>query len=593
MFVTKLFTMSERTAKRKLTCIFYADVAGYARLTEQDELGTHQRVMELLDYVSESVKDCEGNVLRYAGDAILAEFPSVVAAVEAAVGIQNELAKREVAESDGNNIKIRIGLNLGEVLQDRGEIYGDGVNLAARLEAAAEPGGICVSSAVYEQVKGKVEAQFINGGAQTFKNIVDPVRVYHWRPGVDTISQKSRPHRSTRPSLAVMRFGNMSEDESQAYFADGISDDLQSALAKSRLFDVVARNSTYAFEAEQLDPMRAGLKLHARYLVRGSVRRARNRVRVAVQLVDTKSGTQIWADRFDGELEDVFDLQDRITAKIASAVVPELTRAEIERTKTERIDSLSAWDHYLQALPLMQQLTEATNRKAIEILHKAIEIQHDFSSAYAMLSRCHVTAAYHLWGERQSNEIAHALEAAEVALSYDSTNALAYDAKASVHIYKAEHEQAALAAQRALDLDPSLASAYGSLANAYAFMGRSAEALQVVRSGDHVSPRDPDRSQRQMATILAYFVAGDYQAAIEAAQQYILIKPNWYGAHVLLAVCCALAGRQTEAESAAQKLLKILPTYTIGKQLRGTRFKRKEDLDRLSEGLKLAGLPET
>ena len=282
--------MSEQFNQHKLTVIFYADVAGYSRLTALDEQGTHQRVMSMLDYASDTIKLAGGSVLRYAGDAILAEFPSTLKAVQTAIGIQTESSQRNTKLSGEDPLQLRIGLNIGEVLQDRGEIYGDGVNLAARLEAAAQAGGICISAAVYEQIRGKLETHFVDGGVENFKNIVQPVQVYHWaeNSGSGAIHVKAGAQLvlPSKPSIAILAFENMSNDPEQDFFAEGISEDIITELSRFRSLFVIARNSSFAFKGRATEVKEIARKLGVRYVVEGSVRRAGDRIRITAQLID-------------------------------------------------------------------------------------------------------------------------------------------------------------------------------------------------------------------------------------------------------------------------------------------------------------------
>ena len=326
--------MSEQPVNRKLTAVFYADIAGYSRLTRQDEVGTHQQVMTVLDYASETITSGNGTVLRYAGDAILAEFQSIVAATQTAVSIQKELTTRNLEKSANDKIQIRIGINLGEVMQDRGEIFGDGVNLAARLEAAAQPGGVCISSFVFEQIASKVTIEFLDGGEQSFKNIDKPIRVYHWHPeGIipNNTIKPSAPTLPDKPSIAVLPFGNLSSDPEQDHFANGLTEDLITDLSKVSGLFVVGRSSTLTYRDKSIDNLTVAAELGVRYLLEGSVRKAGNRVRINVQLIDTQSNNSMWADRYDGSLDDVFELQDDVGVKVVTALSVQLTQHESRR----------------------------------------------------------------------------------------------------------------------------------------------------------------------------------------------------------------------------------------------------------------------
>jgi adenylate cyclase len=344
--------MSGNFVNRKLTAVLYADIADYSRLTQIDEAGTHREAMEVLEEASSAIKNAGGSVLRFAGDAILAEFDSAINATNTAVDIQQTLAVRNADKPNADKVQIRIGLNIGDVIQDRGEIYGDGVNLAARLESASDPGGLCISAAVHEQVKGKIPVDFRDGGRQAFKNIVDPVLVYHWHPKTtkSSASSISGDTSEIRPSIAVLPFDNMSGDPEQEYFADGITEDITTALSKIRSFLVISRNSSFTYKGQAVDTKTVADELGVRYVLEGSVRKAGRRVRITAQLIDAPTGHHIWAERYDRELEDIFDLQDEITQTIAAAIEPELSAKEREAAVRKPPDSLDTWETFQRAM---------------------------------------------------------------------------------------------------------------------------------------------------------------------------------------------------------------------------------------------------
>jgi len=331
--------MSERDSKHKLAAIFYADVAGYSRLTGEDEIGTHNRVMDVLDFASETIKSDGGVVLRYAGDAILAEFSSVVAAVKSAAFIQAELLRRNRVEAGASQVEIRIGINLGEVLEDRGEIFGDGVNTAARLESISSPGGICISGLVHQQIRGKVDIEFEDCGMESLKNIAEPVHVFRWQPdnppGKAGKPGSGAPARKI-PSIAVLPFVNMSGDPEQEYLADGICEDIITALSKVRVFTVIARTSTFSYKGQAVDVKQVAKDLGVNYVLEGSLRRSGDRVRITAQLID-HDGLHVWAEKYDRVVEDIFELQDEMTQTIAAALEPELNAVERERATSKEI----------------------------------------------------------------------------------------------------------------------------------------------------------------------------------------------------------------------------------------------------------------
>ncbi|MEQ6248948.1 adenylate/guanylate cyclase domain-containing protein [Sulfitobacter sp. HNIBRBA3233] len=581
---------------RKLVAVMCADVVGYARLMQRDEVATHARIKELASGIVRCIEENNGRLVKSMGDGFLMEFGSVSSAVSSGFAIQEQIAEKNAGLRDDDRVLLRIGVHVGDVIVDGDDIFGDGVIVASRLEGLAAPGGMLVSKPVYGYLNGEVTRKLVSMGNVDLKNLDTPMKVWQWLPESVAVAPPERPvsseHRqSSRPSVAVLRFLNLSNNEEQEYLVRGICDDLQSSLSKSQLFRVVARNSSFSFDPNAIDPQQVGRSLNARYIIQGSVRTAGPRIRVNASLVDTTLATEVWSDKFDGEIEDVFDLQDQMTAALTSAIIPEITRAEIERTRKVRVGDLSAWDHYLQSVELMQKMTENANREAISHLHRVLDLDAEYSSAWAMLSRCHITAVYQLWGDSEEEELKLAIDSAHQAIDCGPTNPLGYDAKAAVHIYCREFPEAILSAQAALKLDPSLTSAYSSLATALAFTGKSEEALEICLQADHISPRDLDRSQRQMAIIIANFVSGNYEITKQECQRYVLIKPNWFGVYTFLAASCAFLGELEEAGKAVSRLLDIIPGYTRTKHEDRMWLQRESDRQRLLEGLELAGLP--
>ncbi len=363
--------MESDALTRKLAAILYADVAGYSRLTGGDEEGTHRKVMALLDYASDAISSSGGTVLRYAGDAILAEFSSAIAAVNTALAIQSELASQNASIADNEKVQIRIGINIGDVIEDRGEVFGDGVNLAARLEAAAPAGGICISSVVHEQLAGKVDAVFSDGGAEQFKNISRPVQVFRWTPGTrlgpDNRGSESLKADTAKPSIAVLALANMNNDSDLDFIGDGITEDLITALSKIHSFKVISRESTFSYKNTAIDVRQVAKELEVRYILEGSVRKAGSRVRVTAQLVDAQTGHHVWAERYDREMEDIFDLQDEMVQIIAAALEPELNAVERERAHRKSPENLDAWELYQRALWHMWGFRNDGTKTAMEL----------------------------------------------------------------------------------------------------------------------------------------------------------------------------------------------------------------------------------
>ena len=382
--------MPTNPLNRKLTAILYADVAGYSRLTGTDEEGTHHKVMDMLDYASSAIKSSGGSVLRYAGDAILAEFSSAVTAVDTAINIQSELAKRNQAIDDDKKVLIRIGINIGDVIEDRGEVYGDGVNLAARLEAAAPEGGICISSSVHDQIVGKIEPRFEDNGNESFKNINKPVHVFRWKPDIDKSEKLNRESNTTpiseKPSVAVLALRNMNNDADLDYVGDGITEDLITALSKVRSFKVISRESTFTYKNTSKDVREIAVELGVRYILEGSVRKSGSRVRATAQLIDAETGHHAWAERYDREMEDIFDLQDEVVQVIAAALEPEVYAAERVRIEHKSPENLDAWELYQRALSFMWTYENDHVSTAIDLFQKAIEADPNFAPAYSYLT---------------------------------------------------------------------------------------------------------------------------------------------------------------------------------------------------------------
>jgi adenylate cyclase len=585
--------MSTQTAIRKLTAILYADVAGYSRLTGGDELGTHQKVMDALDFATESIKSGDGTVLRYAGDAILAEFSSVVAAVNTAATIQMELDKRNEDVPADNQVQVRIGVNLGEVLQDRGEIYGDGVNLAARLESVAQPGGICISAAVYDQISGKVDVDFADGGDESFKNIAKPIHVYRWQPALvsgNTQRNSSRPH---KPSVAVLPFTNMSGDPEQEYLADGISEDVITALSKIRWFMVIARTSTFTYKGQAVDVKQVASDLGVRYVLEGSVRKAANRVRVTAQLIDASTGHHVWAEKYDREMKDIFDLQDEMTQTIAGALEPELNAAERELAINKPPENLDAWETYQRALWYLFSFEKDKLSVAVELFRRAVDIDPKFSAAYAYLAYSHYIHVIMGWVDDPDGWLAEGMAAANKALKCDDKDAIAYFAASRIHMMCGEHDASIRALEKSLALNPSFALAYHGLGMVLALSGRLDESMGMTQRAIALSPRDPLLWGFTVIHALTCILAGESEDAVLWAHKTMQIpRSSGYWPHAVLAAASANLDRLDDARSAVAQALKEKPDLTISYVKKTLPTKHEGGLEPYLSGLRKAGLPE-
>ncbi len=587
--------MADPRVDQRLAAVLAADVAGYSRLMGDDERATITTLDEMRGVFKERIETNRGRVVDMAGDSVLAVFETAIGAVEAAVAIQAGLAKRNQGLTEDRRMLFRVGVNLGDIFEkEDGSVYGDGVNVAARLEALADPGGVNISGSVHDSVLGKLDLGYEYLGENEVKNIAKPVRVY--RAELDANETQLRPSGATpeaeRPSIAVLAFDNLSGDPEQEYFSDGIAEDIITGLSHLKDLLVIARNSSFTYKGKAVEIKRVGEELGVRYVLEGSVRRGGDRVRVSAQLIDTRTGGHVWADRYDGTLDDIFALQDDITTKVLSAVGPEITHAEIERARSERSDSIDAWDRYLQALPLFYELDKAAYEEAKTLLWETIEIDPRFSSAYALLAQCYIQAAYHAWETSAREAISKAEEFAHKAVALDQQDPLAHAALGWVHMFNTEPDRSIKELNRALELNPNLSIAYGHLSNALAFLGRPDEALVAAERANRGSPRDPERYIWYIAIMNAHFAAEQYEECVEAGEKAVLLQPNFYGGYVILAAALPYLGRIDEAKKAVQKVRKLMPRLTLKNTARNPMFVRKKDVARMLEGLRQAGLPD-
>ncbi len=579
--------------KRKLTAILYADIAGYSRLTGDDEEGTHRRVMEILDHASEQIKNDGGTVLRFAGDAILAEFSSAVTAVKCAVAIQTELNRRNQPLDDERKARIRIGINIGDVIEDRGEVYGDGVNLAARLEASAAEGGICISAAVFEQVQGKQEAVFIDGGEQRFKNIERPVRVYRWDPETArSVANEMKPSSaSDKPSIAVLALTNMNRDPDLDFIGDGITEDLITALSKIRSFKVISRESTFSYKGSAIDVRQVAKELGVRFVLEGSVRKAGNRVRITVQLIDAETGHHVWAERYDREMEDIFDLQDEMVRVIASALEPELNAFERERAVSKPPENLDAWELYQRALWHMWTYETENIRTALDLFRQASAADPKFAPAHAYYAYCCYQFVILGTADDPGALLQDGMVAAKKALQCDDRDAISYFAIGRIHMMLGDHDASIAALRKSIELNPCFAQAYHGLAMALMLAGELAEAKQTTRQAVAMSPRDPMLWAFTIVHALNHILSEEHEDALEWANHTLQI-PNAtsYWPHAVKASALANLGRIDEARKSLALALQAKPDLSLEFLQENLPVKHAGGLDPYLDGLKKCGL---
>ena len=593
--------MVEEPVQRRLAAILTADIVGYSRLIRADEVGTLTRVKSLRrDMIEPIFSELDGRTVKLMGDGMLVEFGSVVDAVRAAVKLQLAIARHEIDEPESKRVVFRVGINLGDVVIDGDDIHGDGVNVAARLEGLAKPGGICVSGNVYDEVRDRTDLRFEDMGDQEVKNIERPVRVWRWIAHVGTTESVSAntdeplplPH---KPSIAVLPFDNMSGDPEQEHFGDGIAEDVITALSRFRSLFVIARNSSFTYKGQAVGITQLAKDLGVRYVVEGSVRKAGNRVRITAQLIDAISGNHLWADRFDGSLDDVFDLQDRITERIVVAVEPEIEVRERERARRKRPENLDAWELFQRGLSHFYRANASDRADAIRLFKEAVVRDPEFAMAHAHI-------AYVLWASRSValNEVedatkamSSAREAAERAISLDPNEPMAHFSLGRLHIFAGEADLAIAEMQNAITINPNLAIGHYGLGFAYhTAAGQVEKALPCFDVALRLNPRGPLRWATLMLQGSSLRFLGRHEEAVERCRQACQIPDNGSMPFIHLAAAAAEGGLQAEARKAVETATKLQPALSLG--FFRSQYDRMHEatLNSLLDSLRKAGVPE-
>jgi TolB-like protein/tetratricopeptide (TPR) repeat protein len=583
-------------APRKLAAILAADVAGYSRLTGLDEEGTHVQLQgHLRLLVDPKIAEHRGRVVKNTGDGLLAEFSSVVDAVRCALDVQLGMIERNAEVPGERRIEFRIGINVGDIIIDHGDIFGDGVNVAARLEGLAEPGGICISDDAHRQVRDKLDIALDDAGEQRLKNIARPVRVYKVRLG--GAAARTRPALSLpdKPSIAVLPFQNMSGDPEQEYFADGVVEEIITALSRIRWLFVIARNSSFTYKGRAVDVKQVGRELGVRYVLEGGIRKAASRVRITAQLIDAATGAHLWADRFDGGLEDIFDLQDEVTTNVVGAIAPKLEQAEIDRAKRKPTENLDAYDYYLRGMASLYQFSgrEAID-EALRMFYRAIELDADFASAYGTAAWCYAQIKSSSWTSDPMREIAETRRLARRAVELGKNDAVALSYAGWALAYVVRDLDAGVAfIDRALVLNPNLAAGRTLSGWVRIWLGKPDEAIEHFAHAMRLSPLDPLMPEVQAGTAHAHLFAGHYTEACLWSGMALRELPDLHVALRIAAASNALDGRMEEAEKACMRLQHLNPALRVA-NLRDSLgpYRRPEDLARYEEGLRKAGLPE-
>ncbi len=600
-------------AERRLAAILAADVAGYSRLMGADEERTLAALKAIRAELGDpKIAEHRGRIVKTTGDGMLVEFASVVDAVRCAVEVQRGMAERNADAPAERRIAFRIGINLGDIISDDNDIYGDGVNVAARLEALAEPGGICVSGTVHDHVRDKLDIAFDDLGEQQVKNIARPVHVYRIGP------RASGPHAPTlpspasggglgrgagetplslpdKPSLAVLPFQNMSGDPEQEYFADGIVEEITTAIARLPWLFVIARNSSFTYKGKAADVKQVARELGVRYVLEGSVRKAGNRVRITGQLIDTATGAHIWTDRFDGALDDVFELQDEVASGVVGAIEPRLRLAEIERAGRKPTGSLDAYDLYLRALAEFQKTTFDGNNAAIELLDRALTLDGSYAPAAALAAQSWAARQYHAWGTVADTDVAQAVRLARIAIEIgrDDPDSLSHAAFALAFL-AGDLAAGCRAAERAIALNPNQAHAWSTRGWMLVWLEQPEQAIECFTRAMRLSPLDPRNYSQQYGMARCHFVAGRLEEALQWVDKALLEQPRAVNATVFKLGVCGLLGLTEESRNCLQRLLELSPGFsvaTLSNQVmpRGVSARIAA---LWADGLRKAGLPE-
>jgi adenylate cyclase len=585
--------------ERRLVAIFAADVEGYSRLMDRDEVATLRDLTERRHILDGLIASHRGRIANTAGDSVLAEFSSAVDAVRCAVEAQAAWAEANDRVPPDRRVKFRIGVHVGDVMVRAGDLFGDGVNIAARLQSSAAADGICISSAAHEQVKKILPLTFVDLGMQYLKNI-EPIRAYAVSVAAEP-SQAARLADATplplpdKPSIAVLPFTNMSADPEQDYFADGIVEDIITALSRFKALFVIARNSSFTYKGRAVDVKQVGRELGVRYVLEGSVRKAPSRVRITGQLIDTATGAHLWADRFDGGLDDIFDLQDKVTESVVGAIAPAVEKAEIERAKRKPTESLDAYALYLRGLARHYQgASRQANDEALRLFNSAIELDPDFASAYGRAAFCWAFAKASGWISDTANEIAEVTRLAQRAVESgkDDAIALADSGWALAYVVRDLGVAAGLI-DRALVLNSNLAEAWYCGGWVKNWLGEPEAAIERFARAMRLSPLDPRVTQMRVGTAHAHFFLGRYEEAASWAAMALQGNPDLQAGLRIDAASNAMAGRPEQAHKAMARLRRLNPALRVSnlKDVLGP-YRRAEDLSRYEEGLRQAGLPE-
>jgi adenylate cyclase len=588
--------MSKERLQRRLAAILSADVVGYSRLMGLDEAGTLSRLNALRrELIDPTIAAHTGRIVKLMGDGALVEFASVVDAVTCAIEIQRQVRERVAGGVEADPIQFRIGINVGDIIIEGDDIHGDGVNIAARIEGVAEPGGISISEDAWRQVQGKVAASFIDAGEQNLKNIARPMRVYRLdltpKAATASVMPRSTPAQSDKISIAVLAFNNMSGDPEQEYFSDGISEDIITDLSKLSELQVIARNSSFTYKGKPVDIKQVGRELGVHYVLEGSVRKAGNRVRVNGQLIDALSGAHIWAERYDRELTDIFAVQDELTQEIIAALKIKLSASEKMRIAAGGTKNVDAHDFFLKG----RELVTGNKRDremfvdANAFLRRAIELDPNYAGPYAALGWAYVMDYQNRWSDHPETSLDEAQRLVDEAIARDDNDPFVHYVASLVGLWKKDYVRWAHEADRALSLNPNYGHAQLTRGLVHVYSGEPVKGIPFIERAMRL---DPAQQQYRHFLGTAYLLAGDYETAAAILKERIAITPTTDLSRALLASALGHLGRAEEAREIWRELMEINPRYSFKDHFDRLPFRDPAGADRLSEGLRKAGLAE-
>jgi adenylate cyclase len=589
--------LANSRVERRLAAVLAADIAGYSRLMGRDEEGTLVRLKAVRsELIDPAINAYRGRIVKTTGDGMLVEFASAVDAARSAIDVQRGMTAKNNGVAQDQRVEFRVGIHVGDIIVDDNDIFGDGVNIAARLESIADPGGICISDDAYRQVRGKVDIIFEDMGMRTLKNIAEPIRAWRIRPyGEASFARQSMLPQQARslsgkPSIAVLPFQNMSGDAEQEYFADGIAEDVLTTLSKIQELMVIARNSSFAFKGQTKDAREIGQILGARYLLEGSVRKAGNRVRLTAQLIDSRDGGHLWADRFDGGVEDVFDLQDRITQEIVAALEVRLAVGESARVWRKRSGSPLAYEYLLKGRVLYVNFARHTHAQARNEFELALKINPSFLPALYLLGLTLTDQARFGWEKDQASTYQAALNCADQALAIDPSFGEAYLVIGYVCTFQRRHDEAVVAGEKAITLGPSSSDAHHMAGMYHGYAGNFRKAVVYEEHAQRLSPLE--RNESMVDEARAKFHLGEFSAAYDIISHVLKERPHWLTAQTTLIASLWNLGCQDEARVAARGLLVGHPAFSLSRWAFLLPYRREVDLDAMMAPLRMAGLPE-